>query len=268
MKKIILATIAATVLVSVFAFKIIQHYADILKELQMNPAEAKESIYYNFQDGVLNIPYSKIITRLAVGKREAVVKELGDYIKAYTESAEFAAIYKEAREAAKPQGAPSAEEKIKTRIEQIKQDIQETETDLPKQTGNMKKMYEAQLLELKKELKALSNPSDPAHAWYAQNVTDKKDRFGENMAAEDLKSWQEDYPPTVKELVKKRLTEFLDVTNDIDFNAKLVQRGSKMFFADPALEAKSSEWKKCFRCGKETITAARRYAQQWLASLK
>jgi hypothetical protein len=41
-----------------------------------------------------------------------------------------------------------------------------------------------------------------------------------------------------------------------------------LVFADPALEAKDGYWKYCFRSGKETITAARQYAQQWLSGMQ
>jgi hypothetical protein len=41
-----------------------------------------------------------------------------------------------------------------------------------------------------------------------------------------------------------------------------------MVFADASLEGKDETWKRCFRSGRETITAARQFAQQWLASLK
>lgn len=267
MKKLIYAACAILIIMAAFAFTTLRHYTDIFKQLQIDPADAKESIFTNFQDGVLDFPYSTMVIKFAVGKRQAAVKELGDYIKAYTESAEFAAKYKEAREAARPQGVATSEEKIKARIEQVKQDIQDTEADLPKQTGDMKKLYESQLKELKKELKALSNPADPAYSWYAEQITEVKGSE-KNFAVDNIKYWQQDYPATVKELVKKRLEEFLDLTKDIDFNAQLVKSGSKMVFADAALEAKSWEWKRCFRCGKETILAARQYAQQWLATLK
>lgn len=267
MKKLVYATLAVLLFLSVTAFKSMQQYADVLKELQMEQAEAKEVIFLNFQYGALDFPYSTVVTKFALGRREAAVKELGDYMKAYTESAEFAAKYKDEREAARPQVVATKEEKIKARIADIKQDIQQTDADLPKQTGAMKKLYEGHLLELKKELKALSNPDDPAHAWYAEQGAGVNEEE-ENSAKENLRYWQQEFPATPRELAKKRLTEFLDLTKDIDFNAKLVQRGSKMVFADPALEAKSWVWKRCFRCGKETITAARSYAQQWLASLK
>ena len=95
-------------------------------------------------------------------------------------------------------------------------------------------------------------------------------RNQENMAAykEDLKRWETEYPANFNELLKQKLKEFVQLTSDIDYNAKLTQRRDKMVFADPALEAKDPFWKACFRSGKTTVDAARTYAQQWLSELK
>lgn len=266
MRKFVYATLAAVLLLGAFAFTTVQTFVDILGQLQIEPADAKESVFNNFQDGVLDFPYSRLVTNFALGKREAAVRDLGDFIKAYTETKEFAEKYKAAREAAKPRGLESPEEKIRQRLAQIDHDIETNEADMAKTNGDMKKLHQFTIDELRKEKKALSDPADPAHAYYREEVT--KTREAETQqAAEEEKYWLQEYPPTAKEKVKRRLSEFLDLTKDIDFGATLVKSGNKMLFADPELEAKGGEWKRCFRCGRETIAAARRYAKQWLASL-
>jgi hypothetical protein len=266
MKKIIYLLVAGVVLLGAVAFTTIKKYTDIFKQLKIDDNEAKEYIFVNFEEGSLGFPHSSVITKLAVGQREAAVKEIGDYIKTYTQSKEFAERYKAAREAAKPQGTVPAETKIKTRIEELEGEIVTMEEDMKKSTGDMRKLYEMSLAELKKQLKALKDPSDPMHKEYTRQAT-KEEEWETNMAAEDLKYWQQEYPESAKELVKRRLQKFMDFTSDIDFSAKLVKRGNKMVFADPALEEKDALWKACFRCGKETITAARQYAKQWLSTL-
>lgn len=85
---------------------------------------------------------------------------------------------------------------------------------------------------------------------------------------EDLKRWEAEYPAVFNELLKHKLKEFLQLTSNIDYNARLEQRRGKMVFADPVLEAKDPFWKACFRSGKTTMEAARAYAQQWLVELK
>jgi len=41
-----------------------------------------------------------------------------------------------------------------------------------------------------------------------------------------------------------------------------------MKFADPKYEAKSGGWKLCYRAGKESVEAARAFAQTWLKGLR
>ena len=267
MKKLIYPTLTAILLFSTLAFRNLQQYTDIFKQLQIEPAEAKESIFTNFQDGVLDFPYSTVVTKFALNGREAAVKELGDFIKAYSESAEFAQKYKQVREAAQPQEVEGANDKITARLQQLEQDMTSNANSLKGATGDKQTLLLLTQKELTKELLALTHPEDPKHDFYIRKLTKTK-AWEMAQASEDQKSWLQDYPPTVTEIVRKRLTQFLALTKDIDFNAKLVRSGSKMVFADPMLEAKSGEWKRCFRCGKETITAARNYAQQWLTSLK
>jgi hypothetical protein len=196
------------------------------------------------------------------------VKEIGDFIKKYTESAEFLELYKQAREEAKPH-MESDEEKIQVRIETVKHDIETNEEDRKKTSNaDMKKLYQLTLEQLKKEWKALTDQNDPQHDYYVKKAVKPSHWTPTVDSSEDLNYWKEDYPANVKDLIHKRLNQFLELTATIDFNARLVKRGDKMVFADPELEAKGVDWKYCFRSGKETIVAARAYAQQWLKELK
>ena len=72
------------------------------------------------------------------------------------------------------------------------------------------------------------------------------------------------YPSEAKELIKQRLKTFLDISATVDFDAQL--NGS--MFANPEYEAKSGEWKMCFRAGKAVVQAAREEAQAWLKELE
>jgi hypothetical protein len=72
------------------------------------------------------------------------------------------------------------------------------------------------------------------------------------------------YPSDPNELVKKRLADFLAIAATVDFDAKLTDART---FENPAYQKKSSEWKMCFRAGKEVVEAAREEAQKWLDEL-
>jgi hypothetical protein len=68
-------------------------------------------------------------------------------------------------------------------------------------------------------------------------------------------------------LVARRLQEFLAVSKDVDFDAKLVPSGRLMRFADPRYEEKPPVWKLCSRAGREVSAAARGAVQAWLKAL-
>jgi hypothetical protein len=76
------------------------------------------------------------------------------------------------------------------------------------------------------------------------------------------------FPADPRALVAMRLRQFLGATGNIDFSARLVEQGKVQKFADPALEAKSTGWKMCFRAGKPATEAAREFARKWLADLQ
>ena len=76
MKKIIYCTIAVLVLAGTYAFRVIRHYNDILKDLQIAAEDANGYIFNNLEDGTLYIPSSSLITKMAVGKRAAAAQEM------------------------------------------------------------------------------------------------------------------------------------------------------------------------------------------------
>ncbi|WP_276484890.1 hypothetical protein [Paraflavitalea pollutisoli] len=240
-------------------------YKNVLDQLRIAEADAKDYILGNFKEGNLAFPYSTALKVLATGQRGAAVKELGDYIRKYVNSPEFAQAYKEARDAAKPQDPADKATKLKERIKELEQDVEKTKADMKGQTGDMKKLYEGTLKMQQDMLAALKDPKHPNHKMYLQDVDDA-DENGEQYK-QAVKDYQTYWPATVKELTKLRLKEFLAFTADIDFNAKLIEKNGRKRFEDPKLEAKDETWKRCFRSGKETITAARAYAQQWLKEL-
>jgi hypothetical protein len=266
MKKLHLSLLLLfTVALSAFTY-------DIWQKLEMAEKEANEFIFNNLRQGSLNFPRTEAIKHIAIGDRHEMVKELGDHMKRYTESAEFKEAYQEARSAYLPQN-PKKDigTLMQNRITELEQDITTTEEDLKKTIGAMKKLYEGTLAELKKEYKALKNPNDANHTFYKSSLEERAAEENEEAAStneEQRKEMEKYFPANPKVLIKQRLQEFLSLTADIDFNAKLVKQGNKMKFADPKLEAKSNVWKSCFRSGKETITAARAYAQTWLKELK
>jgi hypothetical protein len=266
MKKVVYSIVLLLLITGTFAFRLVRHYNDILKELQIAASDANGDIFNNFEDGTMNFPSSSMIKKLAVGKRAEAVKELGDYIRKYVESPEFNQRYLAARESAKPAENLTYEQRVKRRMDNINKEKKGYEQELKKAGSQIEKnIIKDQIKQLDNELESLTDPKHPAYQ--AMKMAIEMEDMGKS-SPEDWANWEKNYPPAAKELVRRRLNEFLQFTADIDFNARLVEREGRLRFVNPDLEAKDDNWKRCFRCGKETITAARAYAQQWLKDLK
>jgi hypothetical protein len=90
-----------------------------------------------------------------------------------------------------------------------------------------------------------------------------QERYNKSLA-----EWSADYPEQPDTLIAKRLKAFLALTADIDFDAKLETLGDgSSRFADPQYESKPTDWKLCYRAGREPVAAARAFTQDWLNHL-
>lgn len=107
-------------------------------------------------------------------------------------------------------------------------------------------------------------PEAPGTEGEPEDIKSAREYYNEQLA-----EWKQNYPATGREMVKRRLNEFLRESADVDFDAKLVRKGNKMRFVNEQYEdEKSGEWKLCYRAGKAPVEKARAFAKQWLAELK
>lgn len=110
--------------------------------------------------------------------------------------------------------------------------------------------------------------------WRNERLGYKKKKFGipnpmkmiDNAIDKQINKADDEkrFPADANVLIKQRLKEFLDVSATVDFDARL--NGS--MFANPEYEAKSDQWKMCFRAGKAVVEAAREEAKAWLKELE
>jgi hypothetical protein len=132
-----------------------------------------------------------------------------------------------------------------------------------------------ELMRLAKEYTATDDFKKDYKKWRNNKLNpDSKGKFGlpklgkmlDNAVDNKIDKSQNEknYPSDATEMVKKRLTDFLEVSATVDFDAAL--NGNR--FANPEYEKKSSWWKMCYRAGKPVIEAAREEAQKWLDELK
>ena len=131
-------------------------------------------------------------------------------------------------------------------------------------------MFDEIITGLKQQLKDID---DPKSTMFTPEM-DEYIKQSYQMQMEDynkqISEWENEYPtnnPTP--MIKTWINTFLDKSSDINFNAKTAKnKDGKIKFVDPEYEQKDSQWKLYYRAGKETVSAARTFAQNWLSKLK
>lgn len=132
MKKMIPLFLLATLLFSLTSFyKLQTAYNNIFTQLGLGAEEADSYITGNLIGGSTSFPRTKIMARLALNEREAVMQEIGKYIKAYTQTPEFAKEYAAARLELKPEKPSDPFYQTKEYMDLYKEDLKRWEADYP-----------------------------------------------------------------------------------------------------------------------------------------
>lgn len=237
---------------------------DIFAIMGISKTEARTLMKENLFFATLATPPAAALRKIATGKRPELVKEVGQHMKAYFRTPEVIEAYARYRESLMPGRQESTD--LTTRIAEVKKEIERTEADLKQAPADMKKLYEETLLLLRKQLEILQDPSHPEHAIYAGQVSLTPEQQEEIRRQQQ--AFNKDYPADLQQYIRRKLLDFLELTEDLDFNAKLIQDGQRWRFANPEYESRGPDWKKCFRAGKETIDAARAFAREWANEIR
>ncbi|MGB8191762.1 MAG: hypothetical protein WCF67_07585 [Chitinophagaceae bacterium] len=253
--------------VGFFSFRTINNkYADILTALGIPPAMAKDRIGGSFIGSFFAQPSTNTYKKYPTGKRAEAVQQLGLFTKNYLLSVEFQKRYQEEIELMKPTAPKTMEERMQEQLADFRKMIKDNEESYKKVADNMKPIIESNIKGLKDYIAIYEDKNHPKHARQMQSLKMQADG--------DLKWYQDQvakleqkYPKDIKQFLKMRLQEFLNMSADVDFDAELVQDGKLKRFVKREYESKSMNWKYCFRAGKETVDAARQFAQQWLKEL-
>ncbi|HEY0678158.1 MAG TPA: hypothetical protein VGD17_07720 [Chitinophagaceae bacterium] len=256
-------------LTMLFSFTISSLRDDVLKQLGLTKTTAEERMKSSILDGSIDTYGLKNPKAILIASRPAITKELMTYTKEYVQSPAFKKQYEALKLQNKPplQKTETPEEMKAKNIAIIRKSIAETEASLKKADASMKPVFEKILAEGNKQLAAAQDPNNKQYVRYANGYPQLvKDTEQRNQQL--LKNWESKYPSDDLQFVKRRLQEFLEVTNDIDFKAQLVNKNGKQIFANPEYEKKDYRWKMAFRAGKEVIEPARAFVQQWLVEIK
>jgi hypothetical protein len=240
-----------------------------LAGLGVSDVTGRQIVDEGLRSGYVNVSSAaKAFKTAAPASRATLVKNALSWAKAYTESPAFKAEYEKQRQADTPT-PPRVDgtvdgELARQRAERQK-NIDEMKKGLAQMTPEMRTSMEATL----KEVEAANKKSDTdpkMMAMFRQMVelqrADEQEAYQKRLEAHEQR-----FPPNPKTVIARRLQEFLDMSKDVDFDAKLVPAGSRMRFADPRYEENPPTWKLCFRAGREAVAAAREVAQAWLKSL-
>lgn len=244
------------------------HAADVLSQLGIPPDSAKEAVQIVLNSGINNPGLPAKLFKAAPAAARAEMATAGiAWVKAYTASPEFHAKWAEIRETHKPpkpefEGTP--EDEMKKADEEQKQQAEESKKALASLPPETRKQIEDSMKAADAMRAAMDTP-EMRKTRLASIVAMRAERT--TQYEQELATWQRDYPESPAPAIAKRIREFLAFSAGVDFDAKLVTKNRKLVFENPAYEAKSPQWKMCFRAGKEATAAARAAAQAWLKEL-
>jgi hypothetical protein len=273
MKKLLLLFPVLFVVFGFISSKLIDDKVNkLLKQFNTSEDNAKQSILSDITGPSYYIPNLKMLKEMALNERTEVVTTLGNAIKDYLKSDDFIKKYNEFREGKKPTEPETpkyAAQLNKDYVDNLKKSISEMETNAKKAPADQKAMFEDLIKQFRQQLKDAENPETTPYKPEMDEYL--KQAYEQQMESykSDVAQWKVDYPVNNPvPLIKKWISGFLENSKNIDFKAELKTKNGQQVFVNPELERKDYQWKLYFRAGKQTVEAARKFAQDWLATLK
>jgi hypothetical protein len=241
---------------------------DHLASMKATKADVQDFIQGDIGYGSFSYPTA--CAMIPTGKRAAVVRAVGEFARAFTKTQTFLewyASYREDKKPSAPEPTPLMAELRAKQIAELKANIAGQEKAQANAPADQKGIFRDVLTALRQMLKDLENQNTGQDAQTDAYIK-QANAEATKQYKEELDAWEKKFPAgDPKPLLKLRLKEFLDVTNNVDYSARLVKKADAMVFVNPAYENKDGRWKTAFRAGKEATEAARAIAQQWLKEL-
>ncbi len=213
-------------------------------------------------------PAAKAVKAAAPASRAALVANAIAWARAYTESPGFKAEYDKQRQAERPsppEAKGTVDEELARQAAERRKSLEEMKRNVSQMPPDMRKSMEAAVKEAEANNAKLEK--DPQMAAMLRQGLEAQRAEEQRAYKGRVAAYEQRWPADSRRLVARRLQEFLDLSKDVDFGAKLVPSGRLMRFADPRYEEKPPLWKLCFRAGREATEAARAAAQAWLKAL-
>ncbi|HEX2833822.1 MAG TPA: hypothetical protein VHW00_12490 [Thermoanaerobaculia bacterium] len=242
---------------------------DVWQELKLGKEVAAKEVVSSFAYGnVSTYRVRDVFRNASPAVRTALVEQVLVWTRAYVNSPAFAKAYAQTREEAKPEPPEeqvSVDEELEQRRQQRKAELEEAKKSIAEMPAEYRKAAEEGYKAAAESMKQLDTPE--FRKMERQGIEMER-KSNQEAYEQQVADWEESYPADPKSLVKKRLEEFLEATEDVDYEARTVQKYNKLRFVDGEYESKGSEWKLAYRAGKEPTEKARAFAKAWLAELK
>ena len=260
-------TLASVVLVTIPAFA-----QSSLNDLKVSEAELKENAVEVLVRAYVPLDSNRRQAFKAASESDRVtfVHNVFAAVKAYTESEHFRTAYANKRASANPTApvaTASPDEQYAEHLAKQRKELDAMKADMAKMQPEMREMMKGVVEGAEQMYQQQANNPEMV-AMMKQEFVEKA-KYRQQEYEEKLSRYADQYPVDPKVLIASRLHEFIELTNDIPYGAKLEQgNGGGMTFADPSLESKSYYWKLCYRAGKKPVETARELAKEWLKQLE
>jgi hypothetical protein len=245
----------------------------LLQQFNTSEEAAKLDIFYAVTGPSYFIPNVKTLKNLSVEDRILTVQLMGENIKKYLASKEFIEKYDRYREDKKPKVPEAPKYTAQLKDEQrgnLNKSIAEMEKNITQFPKDQQAMFDDIIKGLKKQLKEIDDPNNTLYTPEMDSYLKQSHEMQMNEYTKSVAAWENTYPKNnPNPMIKNWINAFLKTSDGINFDAKTTEiKNGKIKFIDPEYERKDSQWKLYFRAGKETVTAARTFAQDWLGELK
>ena len=243
--------------------------ADLWGKLGISEANGKTASVDALTGG--SVPFylvAKAVKAAPPAARAALVVEGLTWVKSFVGSAEFKTAYATLRKERTPEAPVSKgtpDQQVKAQQDEQRKSLEDARKNLASLPPELRKEMEVALKQMEETIKKTA--ADPEMQKLTRQMVAAGDQEEQARYKTRVAEWEKDYPVDATALIARRLKQFVDTCGDVDFAAKLAGRDGKMHFAEQRYEEKSSEWKLCFRAGRETTEAARGFAKSWLAEL-
>lgn len=242
---------------------------DHLATLGITAGRAREAVFDSFVADTISLAgESAVFKKASSTARVAMVNFALVLARTFVESDDFSRRYADHREANGPDPLPeepSVDAILATQRAGFEDQVGQMRKLFDQITPEQRATLEAGWKDMREQMTAME--TGPRRAELEKAIREQHAaRVREREEA--LKQLDAVWPAEARALVASRLRRFLDVSRDIAYDAKLIDKDGKKVFADAVFEARPKEWKLCFRAGKPATDAARAFAQRWLTELQ